>query len=80
MKHLKLMVLFALVALVGCEDHVLIGEGEGLPDAAASVCISGAQISCGCLGGDKGVQVCKSDGSGYNPASARMNRTPVRTP
>lgn len=38
-------------------------------DAGASddeqVCAAGQQVACACLGGSEGVQVCKSDGSGF---------------
>ncbi len=37
------------------------GTDEGL------ACVPGAQSSCACLGGPDGVQVCRPDGSGYEP-------------
>jgi hypothetical protein len=36
------------------------------PDAGVVFCVPGAQITCGCVAGD-GVQICKSDGSGFGP-------------
>jgi hypothetical protein len=33
--------------------------------SGASPCVPGMQVSCPCLGGKMGIQVCKADGSGY---------------
>ncbi len=50
------LVLLAALALVGC------GSGAESP-AAPKACVPGSQITCACLGGGQGMQVCKSDGS-----------------
>lgn len=66
---------FLLAAfVVGCAGGNEPGTGESATgDAtttastgAAPLCVPGAQIECACLGGAKGVQVCRPDGSGYD--------------
>ena len=40
-------------------------SSEGRDDGAAS-CVPGAQVECGCPGGEAGVQACRADGMSYD--------------
>src|SRR5580698_9110014 len=58
--------------------------GHGAPAAAqvpppGMACIPGAQLTCGCVGG-QGVQVCKQDGSGLEPCQCAAAAPPVPLP
>ncbi len=67
---------FALAAasLLGCSggDPSVSGDGGGSTTAGSGgttpmACIPGQQVQCACLGGADGIQVCRADGSGYDP-------------
>jgi hypothetical protein len=42
-------------------------------ESTGTTCHPGDQIACSCTGTDFGVQICRSDGSGYEPCVCKTN-------
>lgn len=72
----RLALIFVSTTLLACSGPDDAGGGDSgggptITSASSSTtstpCVPGAQSSCACLGGPDGVQICRPDGSGYEP-------------
>lgn len=61
---LPMRCLAALALLLAC--FAGCGDDGGSGETSTKKCVAGKQIACPCPGGAEGVQVCRSDGSGYD--------------